>query len=77
MKSFHQLTVDQQENAIAFASVELAQAIDCGLIEVRNTSPDTIRSLAIDVAEGSKYDDNGKPIVDDVIVPYYYQGGCV
>jgi hypothetical protein len=77
MKTFNQLTIEQQEKAIAFAYDKLIETINAGYLEVENKSIPHLHVLAEIAAQGSKYHDDGTAIVEMVLTPSYYQGGCV
>lgn len=77
MKSFHQLTEEQQKNAIEFAKSVLEDCIEIGLFTTnRPASEKEIEELSVQAAEGSMYDDNGKAITGENVPPFYL-GGCV
>jgi hypothetical protein len=77
MKTFAQLTPYQQKKAKEFAYKQLVDCYNSGLLEFDHILIGRLDELAEQAAEGSQYDDEGNPIVEEVNVPYYFQGGCV
>lgn len=78
MKQFFELTKGQQKEAVEFAKQELEKTLSLGILGTKNRLADNeISDLAIEAAEGSKYNDEGKAITEGMDVPYFYQGGCV
>lgn len=78
MKQFWELTKEQQKDAIQFAKQELEKTLSLGILDTKNRLADNeILDLAIEAAEGSQYNDEGKAVTEGMDVPYFYQGGCV
>lgn len=77
MKTFNELTQSQKEAAVKFAYETLHESFKLGLLEGNGIKPAKLHELAVDAAENGKYDDEGKPFIDPLEVPFYHQGGCV
>jgi len=75
MKSYFELTNEQQSSAIRYAEKVLRENINKKIIGSNEPlTEEEIYNLAEMAAEGSDYTDEGTPIED---VPYTFMGGCV
>lgn len=78
MKTFDQLTVKQQQSAFLFARERMKEVLDMKILTSEKPLTDQeIEFLVVAAAEGGTYDDNGKPVIEPVEVPYRFLGGCV
>jgi hypothetical protein len=77
MKTFNDLTKHQQDMAVFFAYRKLYESIKSGVIEAEILEEHRMYDLAVDAAEGSQYNDEGNAVMEEMDVPYYFQGGCV
>lgn len=78
MKRFYDLTKEQQNKAIEFATKTLAEAHSLGILEFnRELTKSEFHALAVDAAEESLYDNEGNAIDEGMDVPYEFEGGCV
>lgn len=78
MKYFHELNNEQQQDAVKFAKDELKESIRLGFLAAdRILSDEDVDRIAITAAEGGTYNDEGKPTVSQLDVPWYFQGGCI
>lgn len=68
MKRFHQLTKDQQTVAISFATSELKDCIEKGIIHFGHPISDTtIREYATCAAEDAYYAEIGDKVIYDIV----------
>jgi len=78
MKQFHELTEAQRHEAVKFAKSELSESLRIGILTTsRVWSDEDISRLAIEAAENGTYNDEGKPLVSQMDVPWVFLGGCV
>lgn len=67
MKRFHELTESQQDQAVTFATDELKDCVERGLVSfdkpVNNT---TLKDYAICAAEDAWYSEPGDKVIDDI-----------
>jgi len=75
MKTFEQLTPKQAIKAHEIAYQRLQESIAIGLIVVPDGTNE--HDMALEAAQGSQYEDDGRPIMKPIDVPFYFQGGCV
>lgn len=78
MKTFDQLTVTQQQSAFEFAKERLKELLAMKILTSEKALSELeIELLVVAAAEGGTYDDNGKPVVEPIDIPYHFLGGCV
>lgn len=78
MRTFDELNADQRLDAYRIAKQELEETLRTGFIEFNKTMTSAeIIELAEEIAENANYDDNGKPYLEEIHVPYHFLGGCV
>jgi hypothetical protein len=78
MKTFEELTKTQQMEAVAFAKKTMRESIELGILSGSEfLTEKEISELAVAAAEDGQYDDEGEPYIDEMEVPYFFQGGCV
>jgi len=78
MKSFDELTIDQKMVAYTFAHTTLVESLKDGFVEFsKSLSEQEIKDLAEEIAEEATYDNDGKPYVEGMDIPYHFLGGCV
>lgn len=75
MKTFYDLTDEQQERAVLYAKSKILDSLEQNVlisIDPIVLTESRIERTAVQVAEGSYYDEEGNAIED-----FNYYGGCV
>jgi hypothetical protein len=78
MKTFNELTIEQQVKSIEFAKKTMKESLACGILATDEVlSEEEIDGLATEAAEHGTYSDEGNPTTELIEVPYRFLGGCV
>lgn len=77
MKTFEQLTPEQQQKAKNFAYDALHKSFSEGILDADILKKRKMYDLANEAAEGGTYDDEGNPAMEQIDVPFFFQGGCI
>jgi hypothetical protein len=78
VKTFYDLTKEQQSEAYIFGKMQLKELLPYVIFDYsRGTEQEQVDYWAKEIAENATYDYNGKPYIDGMDVPYSFQGGCV